>query len=88
MRLSPRDRLVDQGAQLGGRIEGEAAISLGAGALAVAGICRDHGEEAVRIGVLRVDLDRSGQLFSPAAIAASRSSSLAPADALNSRNPE
>ena len=60
--LWTRDRFVDQGAQLHGRVEIEAAIPLGAGSLAVAGVCRDHRQEAAWVGILRVDLDRPGQL--------------------------
>ena len=60
--LWTRDRLVDQGAQLHGRVEIEAAIPLGAGSLAVAGVCRDHRQEAAWVDILRVDLDRPGQL--------------------------
>ena len=82
------DGLVHQRAQLGGRIEGEAAIPLRAGGLAVAGICRDHGQEAVRIGVRGSASTALASCSRAAVTAASRSSSLAPADALNSRNPE
>ena len=86
--LWTRDRLVVQGAQLGGRIEGDATVPLGAGSLSVAGVCRDHRQEAAWVGILRVDLDRPGQLVPCRSKRCPAKLGAGAVDTSNSRNPE
>ena len=86
--LWTRDRFVDQGVQLHRRVEIEAAIPLGAGSLAVAGVCRDQRQEAAwstYYGWTSIALASWPRV---AHSAVRRSSALAPVDASNSRNPE
>ena len=79
---------------VGGRVERQAALALVArrrqvGVGGVVGVRRDHGEEAVRVGVAGVGDDGGIELLAGAADTASaRTSPAASADPMNSSHPE